>query len=142
MKQKETLLNIQLNGEQIELSDLHIDDMGDDHISTSVDTPMRADAFIKTDEEKVAAIETHFRSIMEILGLDLTDDSLKGTPRRVAKMYVKEIFQGLNPANKPAIALFENKYKYNEMLVEKNISFTVIANTILYPSLVKHMWHI
>lgn len=123
MKQNETLLNIRLNGEQIELSDLHIDDMGDDHISTSVDTPMREDAFVKTDEEKIAEIEQHFRSIMEILGLDLSDDSLKGTPRRVAKMYVKEIFQGLNPANKPAIALFENKYKYNEMLVEKNISF-------------------
>jgi len=123
MKQNETLLNIRLNGEQIELSDLHIDDMGDDHISTSVDTPMREDAFVKTDEEKMSEIEQHFRSIMEILGLDLSDDSLKGTPRRVAKMYVKEIFQGLNPANKPAIALFENKYKYNEMLVEKNISF-------------------
>lgn len=123
MKQNETLLNIRLNGEQIELSDLHIDDMGDDHISTSVDTPMRADAFAKTDDEKVLEIEAHFRSIMEILGLDLSDDSLKGTPRRVAKMYVKEIFQGLNPENKPVMALFENKYKYNEMLVEKNISF-------------------
>lgn len=123
MKQNETLLNIRLNGEQIELSDLHIDDMGDNHISTSVDTPMREDAFVKTDDEKIAEIEKHFRSIMEILGLDLSDDSLKGTPRRVAKMYVKEIFQGLNPANKPSIALFENKYKYNEMLVEKNISF-------------------
>ena len=84
---------------------------------------MRADAFEKTDEQKIAEIEGHFRAIMETLGLDLTDDSLKGTPRRVAKMYVKEIFQGLNPANKPAIALFDNKYKYNEMLVEKNISF-------------------
>lgn len=123
MKQNETLLNIRLNGEQIELSDMHIDDMGDDHISTSVDTPMRADAFEKTDEQKIAEIEGHFRAIMETLGLDLTDDSLKGTPRRVAKMYVKEIFQGLNPANKPAIALFDNKYRYNEMLVEKNISF-------------------
>ena len=123
MKQNETLLNIRLNGEQIELSDMHIDDMGDDHISTSVETPMRADAFEKTDEQKIAEIEGHFRAIMETLGLDLTDDSLKGTHRRVAKMYVKEIFQGLNPANKPAIALFDNKYKYNEMLVEKNISF-------------------
>lgn len=123
MKQNETLLNIRLNGEQIELSDMHIDDMGDDHISTSVETPMRADAFEKTDEQKITEIEGHFRAIMETLGLDLTDDSLKGTPRRVAKMYVKEIFQGLNPANKPAIALFDNKYKYNEMLVEKNISF-------------------
>ncbi len=123
MKQKETLLNIRLNGEKIELSDVLIDEIGDNHVSTSVDTPMRADAFVKTDDEKIVEIEKHFRSIMETLGLDLTDDSLKGTPRRVAKMYVQEIFNGLNPANKPDVALFENKYKYNEMLVEKNISF-------------------
>ena len=60
---------------------------------------------------------------MDVLGLDLNDDSLKGTPNRVAKMYIDEIFSGLNPANKPKIALFENKYQYNQMLVEKNISF-------------------
>lgn len=123
MKQNETLLNIRLNDEKIALSETHIDSMGDDHISTSVDTPMRDDAFVMSDDEKMAAIEGHFRSIMDILGLDLTDDSLKGTPRRVAKMYVKEIFRGLNPAQKPDIALFENKYRYQEMLVEKNISF-------------------
>ncbi|MEN9599751.1 MAG: hypothetical protein RL596_2070 [Bacteroidota bacterium] len=123
MKQKETLLNIQLNGEKIELSDTMIDDMGDNHISTTVDTPIRDDAFDKTDDEKLAIIQDHFKAIMETLGLDLSDDSLKGTPKRVAKMYVQEIFSGLNPANKPTMALFENKYKYNEMLVEKNISF-------------------
>ena len=124
MKQNETLLNIRLNGEnKIELSDIMIDEMGDNHVSTSVDTPLRADAFDMTDDEKIQAIEKHFESIMNIMGLDLTDDSLKGTPQRVAKMYVKEIFSGLNPANKPKMALFENKYKYNEMLVEKNISF-------------------
>ncbi len=124
MKQNETLLNIQLSGNnKIELSDILIDDMGDNHVSTSVDTPMMADAFVLTDAEKMKQIEEHFRSIMNIMGLDLTDDSLKGTPKRVAKMYIKEIFSGLNPANKPAMALFENKYKYNEMLVEKNISF-------------------
>jgi GTP cyclohydrolase I len=124
MKQNETLLNIQLNGDnKIELSDILIDDMGDNHVSTSVDTPMKADAFVLTDAEKMKQIEEHFSSIMNIMGLDLTDDSLKGTPKRVAKMYIKEIFSGLNPANKPAMALFENKYKYNEMLVEKNISF-------------------
>lgn len=123
MKQKETLLNIRLNGDKIELSDLLIDDMGDNHVSTSVDTPMRKDAFELTDDEKVEKIEQHFTAIMETLGLDLNDDSLKGTPRRVAKMYVKEIFSGLNPANMPTMAMFENKYKYNEMLVEKNISF-------------------
>jgi len=118
------LLNIQLNGNnKIELSDILIDDMGDNHVSTSVDTPMKADAFVLTDAEKMKQIEEHFSSIMNIMGLDLTDDSLKGTPKRVAKMYIKEIFSGLNPANKPAMALFENKYKYNEMLVEKNISF-------------------
>lgn len=123
MKQKETLLNIQLNGEKIELSDTLIDDMGDNHVSTSVDTPMRADAFVLSDDQKVEEIAKHFTAIMETLGLDLTDDSLKGTPKRVAKMYVKEIFNGLNPANKPNMAMFENKYQYNQMLVEKNISF-------------------
>ncbi len=123
MKQKETLLNIRLNGDKIELSDILIDEMGDNHVSTSVDTPLREDAFAKTDDEKIAEIELHFKAIMETLGLDLNDDSLRGTPKRVAKMYVQEIFSGLNPANKPNVALFENKYKYNEMLVEKNISF-------------------
>jgi GTP cyclohydrolase I len=84
---------------------------------------LRADAFDKTDEEKIALIEPHFRAIMETLGMDLNDDSLRGTPLRVAKMYVKELFQGLNPANMPSMTLFENKFQYNEMLVEKNINF-------------------
>lgn len=124
MKQNETLLNIQLNDDnKIELSDILIDEMGDNHVSTSIDTPMKADAFNLSDAEKMQQIEDHFRSIMNIMGLDLNDDSLKGTPKRVAKMYIKEIFSGLNPANKPSMALFDNKYKYNEMLVEKNISF-------------------
>ncbi|MDI9858391.1 MULTISPECIES: GTP cyclohydrolase I FolE [Flectobacillus] len=121
MRQNETLLNTLLdNNGKLLLTD---EEIGDDHISTSVDTPMRADAFELSDDEKIAQIEYHFRQIMETLGLDLTDDSLKGTPKRVAKMYVKEIFSGLDPKNKPSIALFENKYQYNEMLVEKNISF-------------------
>ncbi len=124
MRPIETLSNIRLNGHETrETLDILIDEMGDNHVSTSVDTPMRADAFELSDEEKIKAIEQHFESIMNIMGLDLTDDSLKGTPHRVAKMYINEIFQGLNPANKPRMALFENKYKYNEMLVEKNISF-------------------
>ena len=92
-------------------------------MSTSVDTPLRADAFELSDEEKIDQIALHFGQIMDILGLDRTDDSLQGTPRRVAKMYVKEIFSGLNPANFPDIKLFENKYKYQQMLVEKNILF-------------------
>lgn len=97
---------------------------GDDHIMTSAETPLRPDAFEKSDEEKMANIEKLFAGIMEELGLDLTDDSLKGTPHRVAKMYVKEIFQGLNPKNKPSISVFDNKYQYDKMLVEKEISFT------------------
>lgn len=103
--------------------EVSIDEMGDEHVSTSVDTPLRADAFDLNDEEKIEKIAFHFGEIMDILGLDRTDDSLSGTPRRVAKMYVKEIFSGLNPANFPDIKLFENKYQYNQMLVEKNILF-------------------
>lgn len=101
----------------------NFDLVGDDHISTSYDTPLRSDAFDISDKEKKNIIESHFRAIMETLGLDLTDDSLSGTPHRVAKMYIDEIFYGLNPKNKPKVALFENKYKYNEMLVERNITF-------------------
>ena len=123
MKQNETLSNIHLKDGKIIITDEEIDAVGDNHISTSVETPMREGAFDNTEDEKITAIQEKFAEIMDILGLDLTDDSLKGTPKRVAKMYVKEIFNGLNPANKPQMALFENKYKYNEMLVEKNISF-------------------
>ncbi|HPD64322.1 MAG TPA: GTP cyclohydrolase I FolE [Bacteroidia bacterium] len=86
------------------------------------ETPMRKDAFELDDNQKIELIAGHFTEIMNILGLDLTDDSLKGTPRRVAKMYVKEFFSGLNPANKPKISLFENKFKYNKMIVEKDIT--------------------
>jgi GTP cyclohydrolase I len=100
-----------------------IDEIGDEHLGTSAETPLRDDAFEMDDELKMELIEKHFREIMHVLGLDLTDDSLKGTPKRVAKMYVKEIFSGLNPKNMPDAKLFENKYKYNEMLVEKDITF-------------------
>jgi GTP cyclohydrolase I len=94
----------------------------DDHILTSIETPLRNDAFKIDDDLKVELIEGKFKDIMEILGLDLTDESLKDTPRRVAKMYVNEIFKGLNPENKPDPTLFENKFRYEEMLVEKNIT--------------------
>jgi GTP cyclohydrolase I len=106
-----------------ELIAIQIDEMGDQHVMTTIETPMREDAFLLSDEEKIAQIEDKFRDIMNIMGLDLTDDSLQGTPHRVAKMYIKEIFSGLNPANKPAVKLFENKYQYKEMLVERNITF-------------------
>jgi GTP cyclohydrolase I len=102
-------------------SDELVDELGDVHGATSIDTPLRADAFELDDETKIDQIEGHFRAIMETLGLDLTDDSLRGSPRRVAKMYVNEIFRGLNPENKPTATLFDNKFRYNEMLVEKDI---------------------
>ena len=104
------------------MCDKHLhDEMGDDHISANLETPLRADAFELSAEEKVEKIEADFRNIMETLGLDLTDDSLKGTPKRVAKMFVKEIFGGLLPERKPGMSTFENKYNYNQMLVEKDI---------------------
>ena len=98
-------------------------EIGDDHLYTGLDTPLKKDAFAITDEEKKNKISILFEEIMDIMGLDLTDDSLKGTPDRVAKMYIDEIFSGLNPKNKPKIALFDNKYQYKQMLVEKNITF-------------------
>ena len=101
----------------------HHEEIGDDHMLTGMDTPMRPDAFDLTDAEKRARIAYHFEQIMEVLGLDLTDDSLKGTPGRVAKMYVDEIFSGLKPQNKPRATLFENNYSYHQMLVEKDITF-------------------
>ena len=99
-----------------------IEEVDNDHILTSIETPIRSDAFEIDDDIKIELIEKKFREIMEVLGLDLTDDSLKDTPKRVAKMYVKETFSGLNPKNRPSVTLFENKYKFNQMLVEKDIS--------------------
>jgi GTP cyclohydrolase IA len=116
MRQKEISLNIQ----PIKPVD---DEMADDHVLSSFETPLREDAFDLDDDEKIVRIEKHFREIMHILGLDLNDDSLNGTPRRVAKMYVKEVFSGLNPKNRPHARLFENKYNYDQMLVEKDITF-------------------
>jgi GTP cyclohydrolase I len=120
MKPTETLLNTL--HDKITLNGLSVDEIGDDHIYTGVETPLRPDAFKLSDEEKIERIEFHFREIMETLGLDLNDESLTGTPARVAKMYVQEIFSGLNPKNKPKIALFDNKYQYKQMLVEKDIT--------------------
>ncbi|WP_296701553.1 GTP cyclohydrolase I FolE [Algoriphagus sp.] len=119
MKRKETLLNTM----GINISRASFEEIGEEHVGTSLETPLREDAFEMDDDLKVELIEKHFREIMHIMGLDLSDDSLKGTPHRVAKMYVKEVFSGLNPKNKPVAKLFENKYKYNEMLVEKDITF-------------------
>lgn len=115
MKRNGILLN--LKGSAVEL----IEEVGDNHIATSLETPMRENAHAISDREKIEKIAEHFAYIMDTLGLDLSDDSLRGTPMRVAKMYVEEVFSGLNPKNKPEVKLFENKYGYNEMLVEKDI---------------------
>lgn len=108
--------------EQDTLTEKLFNEISEEHFSSSLDTPMREDAFELTDIQKIKIIAEHFQDIMHTLGLDLTDDSLKDTPLRVAKMYVKEIFSGLNPANKPGPALFDNKYQYNEMLIERDIT--------------------
>ncbi len=102
----------------------HHDYSNDDDslLSDISSTPLRADAFEMSDEDKMETIERDFRHIMHTLGLDLTDDSLRGTPARVARMYVKEIFSGLNPENHPRMSSFENKYQYGQMLIEKNIT--------------------
>jgi GTP cyclohydrolase I len=99
-----------------------IDAIGQDHVGTSTDTPLRKDAFDLSNEAKIEKIQDHVKGIMHTLGLDLKDDSLSGTPLRVAKMYVNEIFGGLDEKVKPKMSTFENKYKYGEMLVEKNIT--------------------
>ena len=110
MKPKEILSNTPLTDD-------------DCHGVFSYETPLRTDAFEKDDDLKIELIEKHFREIMHVLGMDLSDDSLKGTPHRVAKMYVKEVFSGLNPSSKPTSKLFDNKYNYDQMLVEKDITF-------------------
>ncbi|HSZ73119.1 MAG TPA: GTP cyclohydrolase I FolE [Cytophagaceae bacterium] len=110
------MLNIRVNRDREEHE-------GDDHAFLgSAETPMRPDAFEMDDESKIQLIKKHFTEIMHVLGMDMTDDSLKNTPDRVAKMFVQEIFSGLNPANKPKMSQFENKYQYNQMLIEKDIS--------------------
>ena len=124
---KENYMIQEKNSDTIEISHklngFSIEDIGDDHLYSGLETPMKKDAFKLSDEEKKQRIALLFEEIMDVMGMDLTDDSLKGTPDRVAKMYIDEIFSGLNPANKPKIALFDNKYQYNQMLVEKNITF-------------------
>ena len=110
-----------------------IDEIGDQHLSNTKDTPLRPDAFEMSNTEKMMLIEEKIREVLHILGMDLTDDSLCGTPKRVAKMYVNEIFSGLHPDNKPKASSFENKYKYGEMLVEKNITLYSTCEHHLLP---------
>lgn len=110
----------------------NIESIGDNHIGTSANTPMRKDAFTLSNEEKIDIIKDDVRHIMETLGLDLTDDSLSGTPNRVAKMFVSEIFGGLDPKRKPKASTFDNKYKYGEMLVENITVYSTSRNTIYF----------
>ena len=122
MKLGDTTLETLVDSQDIIHSLTH-EEIGDDHLYTGLETPMKSDAFAHSDEEKKELIALLFAQIMDVMGLDLNDDSLRGTPQRVAKMYIDEIFSGLNPKNKPKVALFDNKYRYNQMLVEKNITF-------------------
>lgn len=103
------------------VENLDVDIIGDNHLTSNMETPLRPDAFEMSDADKIKSIEQDFAKIMYTLGLDMTDDSLRGTPKRVAKMFVSEIFGGLHPKNEPKASTFENKYQYREMLVEKNI---------------------
>ena len=112
---------------------LTVDEIGDNHVGTSHDTPLRDDAFELDNNTKIAEIEKDMERILHTLGMDLTDDSLSGTPRRVAKMFVNEIFSGLSPENKPKASTFDNKYKYGEMLVEKNITLYSTCEHHLLP---------
>ena len=112
------------------LEDLELIDQ--DHKNFSIETPLRDDAFEMSDDEKISIIQKNVNEILTTLGMDMTDDSLKGTPKRVAKAYVKELFGGLNPKNLPTSSTFDNKYQYGEMLVEKNITvFSTCEHTLL-----------
>jgi GTP cyclohydrolase I len=115
------------------LLEARIEEIGDDHIGSAEDTPLRKDAFELSDDEKIESIKDDVTRILTTLGMDLDDDSLKGTPNRVAKMFVKEIFGGLHPDRKPKASTFENKYKYGEMLVEKNITLYSTCEHHLLP---------
>lgn len=120
-----------------------IDFLGEQHVGTSKDTPLREDAFDLAPDKKVELIEEKMADILQILGMDLTDESLKGTPRRVAKMYVNEVFSGLLPENKPDAKLFPNQYQYAEMLVEKNVKVHSYCEHHLVPILgVAHVAYI
>lgn len=114
-------------------SDQFNDELGENHIATSAQNPVRNDAFTLSDEQKIELIKKDVENILHTLGMDLTDDSIKGTPNRVAKMFVKEIFGGLNPNKKPKASTFANNYKYGEMLVEKNITLYSTCEHHLLP---------
>jgi GTP cyclohydrolase I len=88
-------------------------------VKMGVETPMKPNKWDR--KEKIDAIEGYFHQIMKTLGLDMSDDSLTDTPTRVAKMYVNEIFWGLDYDAFPKCTTVDNKMKYNEMVVERNV---------------------
>ena len=139
MKLRETSLATKVNktnGKQIaDLENLaeQFEWMGDQHLAGGRSTPLRADAFELSADQKINLIEEKFRDILQILGMDLRDESIQGTPRRVAKMYVNEVFSGLIPENKPEAKLFHNQFAYNEMLVEKGIKLHSYCEHHLVP---------
>lgn len=98
-----------------------------------VKNPLRNDAFAIDDAVKIELISEKFKAILEILGFDLSHDSLEETPHRVAKMYVNEVFKGLDPKNKPKITLFKNEYAYRSPLTELHIPFTSFCEHHLVP---------
>ena len=116
-----------------------LEQIDSDHKNFSIETPLREDAFDISDDEKISIIQKNVNEILQTPGIDMTDDSLKGTPLRVAKAYVKELFGGLNPKNLPKASTFDNKYQYGEMLVEKNITVFQLVNIICCPSMEKLM---
>ncbi len=130
---KEITTSFEKSAMKIEQMENRIDEMGDAHVATSAKNPLREDAFDLSNEEKIALINKDVTRILETLGMDLNDDSIKGTPQRVAKMFVNEIFSGLDPKRKPKASTFENKYKYGEMLVEKNITIYSTCEHHLLP---------
>ena len=129
-KEKDTYNTLTIDYDEAE-------EVGDAHTSSSTETPLREDAFELSDDEKIEIIQDHFKKIMETLWLDTSDESLSGTPYRVAKMYVNEIFQGLKPEEKPTVRKFSNKYNYEQMVVEKNINVTSFCEHHFLPFLGK-----
>jgi len=123
----------------MKINEDRLEELGENHVGTSAKTPLRADAFDISDAEKIERIQESVKDILTTLGMDLEDDSLKGTPKRVAKSFVNELFMGLNPANKPSASTFDNNYKYGEILVEKNIVVYSTCEHHLLPIVREHM---
>lgn len=106
---------------------------GDLHNSINPNTPIDVDKVKLPDDEKIEKIEEKIRDILDVLGLDLNDQSIEGTPYRVARMWVKELFFGLKEENKPIVSTFKNDYHYDEMVMAKNIGLHSTCEHHLLP---------